>query len=161
MTAEALNETSQGEQKRQERLKDRILCCTVAGCLSAGAEAVRAALQDEVDAQGRAGEVEVCGTGCMGLCCRGPLVRSSAADVVYTEVTPQDARSLVEGDQRRFKGRAITPGSSFLCRPAPRHSGEFRQGGSGTRGRLSRLGRLSIAAACGDGNGSRGDYRGG
>ena len=66
MTADTLNQTRQTEQERQHRLKDRILCCGVAGCLSAGGEAVRAALQNEVNAQERT-EIEVCGTGCMGL----------------------------------------------------------------------------------------------
>ena len=115
MTAEILNQISQAERERQQKLKDRILCCTVAGCLSAGAEAVRAALQKEVQAQGRTGEVEVCGTGCMGLCRRGPLVRSSAADAVYAEVTPQDARALVQADQSKFEGRAIRPDYPFYA----------------------------------------------
>lgn len=115
MTAETLNQTRQAEQERQQGLKDRILCCTVAGCLSAGAQAVRAALQEQVNTQGTAGEIEVCGTGCMGLCCRGPLVRSSAADVIYAEVKPQDGSALVRGDRSKFEGRVIEPDHPFLA----------------------------------------------
>jgi bidirectional [NiFe] hydrogenase diaphorase subunit len=115
MTAETLKQTSQAERERQHRLRDRILCCSVAGCLSAGAGAVRQALQDEVGAQGRGGEIEVCGTGCMGLCCRGPLVRSSAADVICTEVKPKDASSIVRGDSSQFEGPTIRPDDPFFA----------------------------------------------
>ncbi len=114
MTADTLNQTRQTEQGRQHRLKDRILCCGVAGCLSAGGEAVRAALQNEVNAQQQT-EIEVCGTGCMGLCSRGPLVRSAAADVIYTEVKPRDAPSVVRGYQNQFEGRMIRPDHAFFA----------------------------------------------
>ena len=115
MTAETLNQTRHVERERQGRLADRILCCTVAGCLSAGAESVRSALQDEVSAQGRAADVEVCGTGCMGLCCRGPLVRSAAADVIYADAKPEDARALVRGDRSQFDGRVLGPDHPFYA----------------------------------------------
>jgi bidirectional [NiFe] hydrogenase diaphorase subunit len=115
MTADTLNQTRQAEQDRQRALKDRILCCTVAGCLSAGGQEVRAALQEQVDAQGRGGEIEVCGTGCMGLCCRGPLVRSSATDVVYADVKPEDAAAVVRGDRSKFDGRVLEPDHPFFA----------------------------------------------
>ena len=85
MTAETLADVRMAELERQHGLKDRILCCTVAGCLSAGGEAVRTALRKEAPAQ-----IEVCGTGCMGLCCRGPLVRSAAG----TSFTPRSRQRM-------------------------------------------------------------------
>lgn len=115
MTAETLNQIRHVEQKRQSCLKDRILCCSVEGCLSAGAGAIRRALQDEVNAQGRAAEIEVCGTGCMGLCCRGPLVRSAARDIIYADVKPQDAAALVGGDRTQFDGRVLEPDHPFFA----------------------------------------------
>lgn len=77
MTVEDLIEKRNEELERQQGLKNRILCCTAAGCISCGADGVKQALAKEVEAQGRGG-VEVCGTGCMGMCGRGPLVLSSA-----------------------------------------------------------------------------------
>jgi bidirectional [NiFe] hydrogenase diaphorase subunit len=115
MTAGVLAQTREAELERQHGLKDRILCCSVAGCLSAGAQDVRQALQAEVQAQGKTGEIEVCGTGCMGLCCRGPLVRSSAADAVYSEVKPADAPALIRGDRNAFQNQVIAPDHPFYA----------------------------------------------
>ena len=116
MTAETLTEIQQTEQQRQAGLQNRILCCTVAGCLSGGAEAVRKALRLEVARQGLAGTdsasgVEVCGTGCMGLCSEGPLVRDAGADTVYTHVTPADAPAIVSGQFNR----GIKPSHPFYA----------------------------------------------
>lgn len=115
MNSESLQAVAAAERDRQAKYKDRILCCTVAGCLSAGGAAVRAALEREVDAAGKAGEVEVRGAGCMGLCCRGPLVRSSSSDIVYVEVTPDDAPALVRGERAAFEGRAMKPDHPFYA----------------------------------------------
>jgi bidirectional [NiFe] hydrogenase diaphorase subunit len=115
MTPDTLNQTRQAEHARQQRLKDRIFCCTVAGCLSADAQAVRTALQERNDVQGTGGEIEVCGTGCMGLCSRGPLVRSSTADIIYAEVKREDAGAILSGDQSHFEGRIIGPGHPFFA----------------------------------------------
>ena len=115
MTAETLHRTREAELARQRSLQDRILCCSVAGCFSAGAETVRSALEDEVNAQGRGDEIEVCGTGCMGMCCRGPLVRSSAADVIYVEVEPADARAIVGGRRAELREKSIAPDHPFYA----------------------------------------------
>jgi bidirectional [NiFe] hydrogenase diaphorase subunit len=115
MNTEALQAIKQTEQDRQAGLKERILCCTVAGCLSGGARAVRASIQEEIERQGRAEEVEVCGTGCMGLCCEGPLVRSSAADAVLTHASSSDAAALVAGDWSGLKERSLAPDHPFYA----------------------------------------------
>jgi hypothetical protein len=62
MTADTLNQTRQAEQERQHRLKDRILCCTVAGCLSAGGQAVRTALQEAAAGKSRFAELGAWGS---------------------------------------------------------------------------------------------------
>ena len=115
MTAETLRQTRDAELERRKGIKNRIACCTVAGCESAGSGEVRAALEREAAAQGRAGEVEVRGTGCMGWCSRGPLVRCSSNDTIYAEVTPADAPALVSGDAGRFEGRALTTEHPFYA----------------------------------------------
>jgi bidirectional [NiFe] hydrogenase diaphorase subunit len=126
MTGAALESMASAERGRQEKLSGRILCCSVAGCLSAGGAEVREAIEREVAAQGKAGQVEVCGTGCMGLCGRAPLVRNAAEDVVYAEVTPLDAAAVVAGNGAVFAGRTLTPKDPFYagqCRVVLANSG--------------------------------------
>jgi bidirectional [NiFe] hydrogenase diaphorase subunit len=115
MNTDLLHAVQRTEQERQDRLEDRILCCSVAGCLSGGAAAVRASIQEQIDFQGRAGKVEVCGTGCMGLCCEGPLVRSSAADAILTNAAPSDAAALVAGDWGCFGERSLQSDHPFFA----------------------------------------------
>ena len=122
MTAETLFQIRQTEQQRQAKLKNRIMCCTVAGCLSCGAEALRHALESEVGKQGRAAEIEVCGTGCLGLCSEGPLVRSTAADVIFTRATPDDAPAIVAVPSIpiiRFSPASAASSSPTPARPTP------------------------------------------
>lgn len=111
MNLATLAQIRDAELDRQSALDNRILCCTVAGCLSAGAQEVRQALE----AQAQGGEIEVCRTGCMGLCCRAPLVRDRARDVVYTEVTPADAPALIAGDVHGFASRTLAPDHPFYA----------------------------------------------
>jgi bidirectional [NiFe] hydrogenase diaphorase subunit len=69
----------------------RIAACAAAGCLSAGAGAVRTAIQDALT--GSPG-VRVIGTGCLGLCHAGPLVRmdrTGSVPELYARVTPEVA----------------------------------------------------------------------
>jgi bidirectional [NiFe] hydrogenase diaphorase subunit len=115
MTPDTLHTIQRAEQERQRQLDDRIMCCTVAGCLSGGSEAVRAAIQEQIAAHGLSGKIEVRGTGCMGLCCEGPLVRSLASDAVFTNVTPADASALVTGDHGKFEGRILKPEHPFFA----------------------------------------------
>ena len=115
MNAETLHTLRQAEQQRQRKLADRILCCTVAGCLSSGANQVRAAIADQIESQGRSATTEVCGTGCMGLCSQGPLVRSSAADAVFTKFTPADAVKLVGRDYDALAERTLQPRHPFYA----------------------------------------------
>lgn len=111
MTPATLLQIRQAERERTAGLKDRILCCTVAGCLSAGAGEVRAAIGREVEKRGCAARVEVCGSGCMGLCSEGPLVRSTAAGAIYSNVTPADAAAIVD----RSHSRALPASHPFFA----------------------------------------------
>lgn len=111
MTGEDLLQIQNGERERVARLGDRLFCCTVAGCLSGGAIAVRTAIEREIARHGRTSELEVCGTGCMGLCSEGPLVRSAARDAIFTNVTPADAPAIVDGT----KPAALKPDHPFFA----------------------------------------------
>ena len=119
MTSEDLLEQQSKEQSRQQGMKNRILCCTAAGCISCGADGVRHAIESEIEAQGVMDKVEVCGTGCLGMCGRGPLVLSSADQHLYGNATAADAPALVAGDaaaQQKLAHRAIDLNGPFFSR---------------------------------------------
>jgi bidirectional [NiFe] hydrogenase diaphorase subunit len=119
MNTEELKEKQTEELARQRALKDRILCCTAAGCISCGAEGVRQALLAQAKAQGREGTVEICGTGCMGMCGRGPLVLRSSYQQLYGGVTVEDARALVSEnliDRQSLLPRGIDLHGPFFSR---------------------------------------------
>lgn len=77
---------------------------------------MRSALEQQVQIQNKQDEVEVCGTGCLGLCSEGPLVRSSSADAVFTRVTPEDAPALVAQDWAPFRERTLAPDHPFYAK---------------------------------------------
>jgi bidirectional [NiFe] hydrogenase diaphorase subunit len=119
MTVEDLFEKQTEELERQKSLENRILCCTAAGCVSCGADGLRSAIAAEIKTQGREGKVEVCGTGCMGLCSKGPLVLSSADRHLYGNATAADAPALVSPnpiDRQPLASRAIDLDAPFFTR---------------------------------------------
>ena len=119
MTIEELSEKQAEELARQQSLENRILCCSAAGCISCGADSLRRALDAEVQAQGKADKVEICGTGCMGMCGRGPLVLSSADHRLYGNVTVADASALVSDnghDRESLAARSIDLEAPYFSR---------------------------------------------
>lgn len=119
MTVEELFESQNEELARQAALENRIYCCTAAGCISCGADGVRHAVADEIERQGLKGKVEVCGTGCLGLCGRGPMVLSSADQQIYGNVTAADAPALAGTTPEArapLAGRAISPDDPFYAK---------------------------------------------
>jgi bidirectional [NiFe] hydrogenase diaphorase subunit len=78
----------------------QIRCCTAAGCLSSGSQAVKENLLTSIKAAGLEQQVEVVGVGCMRLCCQGPLVEidenKSDKITLYQQVTPQDAPKVID-----------------------------------------------------------------
>ncbi len=119
MTVEELFEKQAEELERQKSLENRLLCCTGSGCVSCGSAGVLKALSDAVMAEGLGDKVEVCGTGCRGLCGRGPLVLSAADRKLYGGVTPADAPALIRTDaetRRPVAERAIDLDTPFFTR---------------------------------------------
>ena len=68
------------ERARAEGKGCRVAVCAAAGCLSNGGRAVRETFEKTVKEMGAAGEVEVFGTGCLGLCDAGPLVPTAGSN---------------------------------------------------------------------------------
>ncbi|WP_051039732.1 NADH-quinone oxidoreductase subunit NuoF [Synechococcus sp. PCC 7336] len=99
-----LSELQEIAATRQRRLeKQRICCCTVGSCLSAGGAALKEALEEAVTEGGLGGQVQVSGVGCMGLCSRGPLVRIDPDEHLYETVLPERAEEVV----RALGGEAV------------------------------------------------------
>jgi len=86
-------------QERQSQKRIRIRCCVAAGCLPLHSQATKASLETAVIEAGMADTVEVCGVGCMRLCCQGPLVQvddlSQSSHVLYENVTPAQAPAII------------------------------------------------------------------
>ena len=119
MTIEELAQVRTDEQARQQKLEERIYCCSATGCVACGSQAVRQAITEEVKAQGRADKVEVCSTGCMGRCSRGPLVLRSSEHVLYGGTSPSDASALASSntsDRRQMRDRGINLEDPFFSR---------------------------------------------
>ena len=100
MSTEARREMQETERERVEGKRCRVAVCAAAGCLSNGGQAVRDALQKTVKEAGAAGEVEVFGTGCLGLCDAGPLVQVQAEGEtrLYEKVDPSTAARIAAED---------------------------------------------------------------
>ncbi len=78
----------------------RIAVCSAAGCISTGGAAVKDALGAAVIAHNLSGSVRVLGTGCLGLCHAGPLMRVTRGDaepVLFTKTTPAFAERVIAG----------------------------------------------------------------
>ena len=96
MTLEELRELADKERARHEQFTHRILYCSAAGCVSCGSTAVRDTLKAVLKENGLENECEVLGTGCMGLCGEGPLVKVHSDEALYQHVDETVARRIVE-----------------------------------------------------------------
>ncbi|HUN66140.1 MAG TPA: NuoF family protein [Bacteroidota bacterium] len=95
MTLEELRELAETERGRQSKFRHRILFCSAAGCLSCGSGNLREAFTQALREHKLEGEVEVQGTGCMGLCGQGPLVKVHSDETLYERVDADAARRIV------------------------------------------------------------------
>jgi len=95
--AELAEEVATCRQGRRLRL---LVCCGTP-CMAAGAEAVVAALREQLAGRGNMADLELVGTGCQGPCSRGPLLtlqRPGQPDQVYQKVTPGLAQALLDAE---------------------------------------------------------------
>jgi len=96
MTPEELGEITAKQEESERQFKHRLHVCTAAGCLSSGSDKVKAALEKEVKDRGLEHQCKVKGVGCMGLCANGPLVADKPSNVMYQNVTEDDAADIVK-----------------------------------------------------------------
>jgi len=82
------------EKERQRGI--RVHCCTSTGCEAANSLGVKKELEKAIKAGGLDDKVEVVGVGCMGFCGKGPLVEIDPQNLLYEEVTPEQAASIID-----------------------------------------------------------------
>ncbi|MFA6457528.1 MAG: NuoF family protein [Bacteroidota bacterium] len=115
MTQEDLQELSEKELQRQGEKKHRILYCSAAGCVSCGGEKASAALKAKIKEHGLEKECEVVGTGCLGLCGEGPLVKVQTDNTLYQNVDVAAAEQIVES--HILKNQKVKANLSDISQP--------------------------------------------
>jgi NADH:ubiquinone oxidoreductase subunit F (NADH-binding)/(2Fe-2S) ferredoxin len=83
-----------------------ILVCGGTGCESSNADGIYNNLQAEAKAAGVTDKVQIVKTGCFGFCEKGPIVKVLPEDSFYVEVTPNDAKDIIQ--EQIVKGREVT-----------------------------------------------------
>ena len=76
--------------------KKDILCCGGTGCHASEAQQLMDNLRAEIKKNGLEADVKVVQTGCFGFCAQGPIVKVMPDNVFYVQVTPDDAKDIVE-----------------------------------------------------------------
>ena len=76
--------------------KKDILCCGGTGCHASNSQEMMANLRKYIKENGLEKDVRVVQTGCFGFCAQGPIVKIMPDNVFYVQVTPEDAKEIVE-----------------------------------------------------------------
>lgn len=117
-----------GEAYRAEQKPIRVHCCTSTGCRAANSVEVFKNLKTAVEDEGLSDKVNVVGVGCMGFCGRGPLVQIDPDDLLYEEVKPEEAASIIGslngGTATAIKGDVQHPFFARQFKIVREHSGK-------------------------------------
>ncbi len=73
-----------------------VFICAGTGCCAAGAADVIAAFNNEIEKKSLSDKVEIKGTGCRGLCERGPLIVLQPKNIFYQQISVKDVPEIVE-----------------------------------------------------------------
>jgi len=87
------------------KYKMHLLVCGGTGCHASESEALLSELKVIIADKGLDNEVQVIATGCFGFCEKGPIVKVMPDNTFYTQVTPADAREII--DEHIIKGRKV------------------------------------------------------
>ncbi|QZE14746.1 NADH-quinone oxidoreductase subunit NuoF [Halosquirtibacter laminarini] len=82
-----------------------ILVCGGTGCRASQAKEVKEELESLIKDKHLKESVQVTTTGCFGFCEKGPIVKIIPDQTFYTQVTPEDARDIIE--EHIIKGRKV------------------------------------------------------
>ncbi len=117
MTVEDLRELAEQEQLRQGQTKHRILYCSAAGCTSCGSQETKEAFRKRLKEKQLDKDCEVLGTGCMGLCGEGPLVKIGSDNTLYQRVDADAAARIVDehlGEGKKVQQNLVDTSSPFF-----------------------------------------------
>lgn len=84
-----------GEEQNKSGERD-ILICGGTGCVSSDSGKILENLKKEIESRDLSSKVHVMKTGCFGFCEKGPIVLIQPDNVFYVQVTPDDAKEIVE-----------------------------------------------------------------
>jgi NADH:ubiquinone oxidoreductase subunit F (NADH-binding)/(2Fe-2S) ferredoxin/Pyruvate/2-oxoacid:ferredoxin oxidoreductase delta subunit len=84
------------EEGHKAEFERDILVCGGTGCMASSSAKLVENLNTTLAAHGLANKVQVLKTGCFGFCEKGPIVLIQPENVFYTQVTPEDAKVIVE-----------------------------------------------------------------
>jgi len=93
---EDLNKIAAAERLAQAQYGYQVNVCVAAGCLSSHSSEVKEALDLQVKTHHLEKRCWVKGVGCMGLCATGPLVSVDPGDILYQNVTAEDATEIIQ-----------------------------------------------------------------
>ena len=107
MSIEDLREIQEKEGQARAGKRCGVAVCSAASCESAGGDSAREALDAAVQASEKGEEIDVFGTGCLGLCHAGPLVQVTdpGGTHLYHRVDEAAARRIV--DEHAVKGMPV------------------------------------------------------
>ena len=86
--------------------RSHVLVCGGTGCTSSGSQAIVKALENEIQKNGLAEEVQVVKTGCFGLCALGPIMIVYPEGTFYSMVKEEDIPEIVS--EHLLKGRIVS-----------------------------------------------------
>jgi bidirectional [NiFe] hydrogenase diaphorase subunit len=96
MTLDELTKIAVIEQESRRQYRHSLNVCMAAGCFSSRADQIKDSLEKEVARRGLDRHCQVRGVGCMGLCAAGPFVQVEPDNLLYQQVTPNDAADVVQ-----------------------------------------------------------------
>jgi NADH:ubiquinone oxidoreductase subunit F (NADH-binding)/(2Fe-2S) ferredoxin len=120
MKPEELLQRATVERERQHNLGCRLVCCAGTGCISSGSKPVMDGLKESLAQHGIADKAQIVGTGCMGLCSRGPLVkveRQGEPTRLFADVQGDLAPTLVEQYIKPLVTTGVEPTFNGLLTP--------------------------------------------
>jgi NADP-reducing hydrogenase subunit HndC len=82
-----------------------LMVCGGTSCHSSESDVIVCNLRDEIEAKGLSDKVQVILTGCFGFCDKGPIVKVMPDNIIYVNVKPEDAQTIIE--EHVIKGKKI------------------------------------------------------
>jgi len=112
MTLEELEQIANERRAAKEKSPRALNVCVAAGCLSLHSDAIKSALEKEVQRTGA--NCRVAGTGCLGLCSQGPLVSGEPDGCLLKNVAESDAAEIVARLDSACRASALLSRATFL-----------------------------------------------